>query len=179
MSSGLEVASNGTKGRKKALRLFCGFEAPHFLLSQSRRLVGVLSTIVETFVLTMLHSWQDLAFRRPITLQFVSNDHARHVLQPFEQFPKESLGGLFVASALQQDIKHVPILINGSPQRVFLPPDRQYHLVHVPFVAATRTTTTQFIRIGLTKFEAPLPHRFIGHDDPALCQKLLDIAKTE
>jgi hypothetical protein len=75
----------------------------------------VLSTIVEPFVLPMLHSWQYLAFRSPIPLQFVSNDHARHVLRPFEQFPKESLGGPFVASALHQDIKHVAILINGSP----------------------------------------------------------------
>ena len=107
----------------------------------------VLRTIVEPFVLTMLHAWQELAFRRPINLQFVSNDHARHVLQPFEQFPKESLGSLFVASALHQDIKHVPILINGSSQRVFLPPDRQYDFVHMPFVAATRTTATQFMSI--------------------------------
>src|SRR2546423_2121976 len=107
----------------------------------------VLCSIVQAFVLTMLHSWQDLAFRSPITLQFVSNDHARHVLQPFEPFPKESLGGLCVALALHQDIKHVPILINGSPQRVFLPPDRQYDFVHMPFVAATRTTATQFMSI--------------------------------
>lgn len=36
-----------------------------------------------------------------------------------------------------------------------------------------------FIGRGLTKFETLLPHRFIGHDDPTLHQKLLDIAKTE
>jgi hypothetical protein len=37
----------------------------------------------------------------------------------------------------------------------------------------------QFIGIGLSKFETPLPHRFIGHDDPALCEEFLNIAKTE
>src|SRR5947199_6517217 len=110
----------------------------------------VLCSIVQAFVLTMLHSWQDLAFRSPITLQFVSNDHTRHVLQPFEQFPKESLGGLFVASALHQDVKHVPLLINGSPQIVFLPPDRQYHLVHMPCITILGTTTAQFIDVCLT-----------------------------
>ena len=32
----------------------------------------------------------------------------------------------------------------------------------------------QFIGIRLTKFEAPLPDGFLGDDDPALRQKLLD-----
>jgi hypothetical protein len=49
----------------------------------------------------------------------------------------------------------------------------------MPFGAATRTAFASFIGRGLTKFETPLPHRFRGHDDPTLRQKLLDIAKTE
>src|SRR6266568_1784175 len=105
----------GPKAERKRWACFADLNFRIFALKQSCGLMRVLSTIVEPFVLTMLHSWQDLAFGRPITLQFVRNDHARHVLRPFEQFPKESLGGLFVASALHQDIKHVPLLINGSP----------------------------------------------------------------
>jgi hypothetical protein len=31
----------------------------------------------------------------------------------------------------------------------------------------------------LPKLEAPLPNRFIGDDNPALCEKLLDITLTE
>jgi hypothetical protein len=139
----------------------------------------VLSTIVEPFVLTMLHSWQYLAFRGPITLQLISDDHAWHILQPFEQFPKESLGGLFVASALHQDIKHVPILINGSPYIVFLASYGENHLVHVPFVPTTRAAAAQLIGVGLPKFEAPLPDGFIGDDDSTLRQNFLNIAKTE
>jgi hypothetical protein len=49
----------------------------------------------------------------------------------------------------------------------------------MPLVATTRTTVTQFIGIGLAEFDTSMPHGFIGDDDPALRQKLLDIAKTE
>src|SRR5512135_113790 len=62
---------------------------------------------------------------------------------------------------------------------MLLTSNRENHLIHIPLVATTRAATAQFIRIGLTKFEAPLPHRFIGHNDPALCQQFLNIAKTE
>src|SRR5258708_1698544 len=49
----------------------------------------------------------------------------------------------------------------------------------MPFVSTTRATTTEFIRVRLPKLQAPLAHGFVGHDNPALCQKLFDIAKTE
>lgn len=39
--------------------------------------------------------------------------------------------------------------------------------------------TTQFIGVGLPKLQTLLSNRFIGVDDPALCQQFLGIAKTE
>ena len=122
----------------------------------------------------MFHVRQDLAFGCPITLQLISDDDARDVLQPFEQLAEKSLRRFFVSSALHQDIQHVAILIHGSPEGMLLASNRENHLIHMPFVAATRTATTQFIRVGLPEFEAPLPNRFRGHDNPALCQKFFD-----
>jgi len=86
------MASDGTEGRKKTLCLTCRFEFPHVLLSQACGLVRVLSSIVQSFVLAMLHTRQHLPFSRSITLQLISDDHAWYILQPFEQFPKESFG---------------------------------------------------------------------------------------
>src|SRR5882762_9815865 len=57
--------------------------------------------------------------------------------------------------------------------------DRKKDLIQMPFVATTRTTATQFIRVDLPKLQTPLSHRFIGPYDPTLRQKLFDIAKTE
>ncbi len=75
----------------------------------------VFRSIVEPFVLTMLHSWQNFTFRSLITLQLISDDHARNVAQPFEQLTEKSLRGLFIAMALYQDIEHIPVLIHRSP----------------------------------------------------------------
>ena len=62
---------------------------------------------------------------------------------------------------------------------MLLPPDGEDDLIQVPFVATARTAAAQFVGIHLPKLEAPLPDRFIADDNPALCEKLLDIAVTE
>ena len=134
--------------------------------------MGIFRPVVQSFVLPMLHARQDLAFCRSITLQLIGDNHARNVLQPFEQLAEKSLRGLFVAVALHKDIEHISVLIHRSPQRLSLATDGEEDLIQVPFVATARAAT-QFIGRGLTKCEAPLPHRFIGHGDPALGQKFL------
>ncbi|GHO51250.1 hypothetical protein KSX_94130 [Ktedonospora formicarum] len=54
------------------------------------------------------------------------------------------------------------MLIDGSPQVLSLP-----------------TNGEVYLGVGLTEFEAPLMHCFKAHDDTALCQQFLNIAKTE
>src|SRR6266704_6322255 len=139
----------------------------------------ILCPVVETLVLPMLHSRQDIPFGSPITLQFVGDDHTWNIVQSFKELTKEALSSLFVASALNQNIEDISILIDRSPQVVFFASDREYDLIHVPFVATARAAMTQFIGIGLTKFEAPLPHRFIRDQNASLGHELFDVAKTE
>ena len=95
-------------------------------------------------------------------------------MQSFEQLAKEAFGSFCVAPALHQDVEDMTILIDRSPEGVFFSTDSEYDLVHMPCVAATRTATTQFIRVGLPECEAPLPYGFVGHNDPALCEKFLN-----
>jgi hypothetical protein len=88
MSSRLEMARDEAESREKALRVFGGFEAPHFLLSQSCGLMRVFCLIVQAFVLAVLHARQDFTFHRSIALQFISDDHAWDVL--VYNFPSSS-----------------------------------------------------------------------------------------
>src|SRR5258708_20442285 len=127
----------------------------------------------------MLHSRQDFAFRCSITLQLACDDHSRHVVQAFEALEKECLGGVLVAAALAPDIKQIAILIHRSPEVMLFASKRENDLIQIPLVATTRAAMAQFIGIGLPKLQTPLPHRFIGHDNPALCQKFLNISITE
>src|SRR5258708_17860554 len=144
-------------------------EPPHLLFTQSCGLMRVLRSIVEVLVPAMLHAWQDFAFRSSITLQLISDDHPRRVLQPFEKLAKKSLGCLFIALALDQDIEYVSVLIDSSPQIMPLPTNTEKNLIPVPFLATARTTMAQFIGIRLAKLETPLPNCFIGHGDASLC----------
>jgi hypothetical protein len=119
------MARDKAESREKALCVFGGFETPHFLLAQSRGLVGIFRSIVESFVLPMLHAWQDLAFGCSIALQFVGDDHAWDVLESFEELPKKASRRVCVPSALDEDIEHVAVLIHGSPQIIPLSTDRE------------------------------------------------------
>jgi len=101
MSSRLKMARDEAESREKALGVFGGFEAPHLLLSQSCRLVGILGSIVEPFVLPVLYAWQKLAFSGSIALEFISDDHAWRVVEPFEKLPEEAFGCMCVPSALR------------------------------------------------------------------------------
>jgi hypothetical protein len=114
------MPSNGTESREKALCLFCGLEAPHLLFPQPRGLVRIFRTIVQPFVLTVLHAKQYLAFRRTITSELIRDDDARDLLESFQQFAEKSFRRVCVAPALNKDIKHIPILIHRSPEIVFL-----------------------------------------------------------
>ena len=89
--------------------------------------MGVFRSIVQSFVLPMLHARQDLAFGGSIALQFIGDDHAWDVLESFEELAKKAFRRVCVASALHQDIEHVAVLINGSPEIMRFPVDLQIH----------------------------------------------------
>ncbi len=51
----------------------------------------VLRSIVQPFVLPVLHAREDLTFRCSIAPQRIGNNHARDVLEPFEELAEKSL----------------------------------------------------------------------------------------
>src|SRR5262249_16880532 len=142
-------------------------------------LVEVFRSVGEIAVLAMFDPWENLALGGSVALEFVGNDHARHVGQPSEQLAKEFLRGLLVPTALDQDIQHVAVLIDHPPQIVTFALDGQKHFIEMPFVTRPRTATAQLIGILLAKFATPLADRLIGHDDSAFKQELFDITKAQ
>jgi hypothetical protein len=100
----VEVFSDKFKGREKSLRLTWRLEATHSLFSESRWLVRVLCSIVQTFVLSVLHTLEYLFLGCPIALKFVGDDDAGSEALLFQQFTEEFFGGFRVTSALHQDV---------------------------------------------------------------------------
>jgi hypothetical protein len=82
--------------------------------------MGILRSIVEAFVLSMLQAGQQLLFGCPIARQLIGDHDRRDVLTGREQLTKNLLGGLFVWSALHKNIQSVAMLINCAPEIVQL-----------------------------------------------------------
>ncbi|GAC1405124.1 MAG: hypothetical protein NVSMB49_24210 [Ktedonobacteraceae bacterium] len=107
-----------------------------FALTQSRGLMRVFGSIVQSFVLSMLYSRQDLTFRRTLASERISDDDTRNVVESFEEPAEKSFGCFFVSAALDEDVEHVAILIHGSPENVLVStngkhdPRPIYHLSH-------------------------------------------------
>jgi hypothetical protein len=84
-----------------------------------------------------------------------------------------------MATALDEDIEDVPVLVNGAPQVVTLAVNREEDLIEMPRVARSGTLPPELMGILLTKFPALLPDGFIGHADSAFEEELFDIAVAE
>src|SRR5215210_1222121 len=69
-----------------------------------------------------------LVFRGAVARQLVRDHHTRHAGLPLQQLAKQTLGGLLVAPALDQNVEHEAILVDRPPQPVLRSPDHQTHL---------------------------------------------------
>ncbi len=57
--------------------------------------------------------------------------------------------------------------------------DLKRFLIETPFVAGTRATAGQCIRLGRPELEAPAPDRFLGEHDAPHRPDLFDLSKAE
>jgi hypothetical protein len=119
------------------------FEAFHRPLTLPRRLVRVLRSIVQIFRPAMLHRRHELAVRDPIATQPVGDDDPRHVLQALEEFAEELFGGHRVSAWLDQDVEHIAVLVDRTPQVVHRAVDPDEDFIEVPFVAGPGLAPTQ------------------------------------
>jgi hypothetical protein len=75
--------------QQKALRMTGGFKPLHASLPFTGGPVGVLTPVGEIPTLPMLHARQHLALGSSVALEFVRDQHARHIAQAFEQLFEE------------------------------------------------------------------------------------------
>jgi hypothetical protein len=97
----------------------------------------------------------------------------------FQQFAEEALGSPLVLAALHEDIEYVSVLVNGAPEMLTLALYRHRDLLKKPAVTARSASLSEAPRVVETECDAPLPDRFVRHDDIALCQQVLDVAQAQ
>jgi hypothetical protein len=77
---------------EKAPGMGGGLEPPHGQCPLTRRLVGVLRTIVHIAVLPVFHARQDLPLGGFVALELIGDDHPWDIPAPFEELAEELLG---------------------------------------------------------------------------------------
>jgi len=81
---------------------------------------------------------------------------------------KQPLGGLGVAAGLDDLIKNISVLVNGTPKPMFSSADGNHDLVQMPDIMTRRFLAAQLPGIGGAELPAPSADRFIGNNDAAL-----------
>ena len=179
VASDAEEVLDESVHRQESLRLTRRFELSHLPLTLASRLMGDFGTVV----LVLLGAMDDGRHRRPlrgaIASELVGDQPPRHVALTLQQLAKEALGGFPVATRLDENIDHVTILINRTPELLSFASDRDEDLVQVPRVTQPTLTPLQRASVFRAELEAPKPDRFVGNRDAALGEKVFYIPKAE
>jgi len=80
-----------------------------------------------------------------------------------------------LASALDQHVEDLALVIDGAPEIHPLAGDAHHHLVEMPAIARPRATLAPTSRDR----GHPAPHRFVGDVEPSHGKQLLDIAVAQ
>ena len=136
-------------------------------------------SIVGVWLPTVNHVAKDGSYGSGVASQFIGNDPHWFGTLATQEFSKEPFCGALITIRLDQNVDHLPVLIDTTPQILLQPVDSNKDLIQVPVVAEPALSLLQFPRLVRTEFLTPLPDRFIGHDDSPLGEKILDISKAQ
>src|SRR4051812_13269627 len=132
-------------GREEALGLAGRLEALHLPLPSSGRLVRILGSVIQALVPPVLDRGHDLTLGCAVAGQLVRDHDTRGPALLFQQLAEQALGSLLVAPALDENVEHKSILVDGPPEPVLLAPDRQAHFVQVPLVTRAWQPTPDLV----------------------------------
>ena len=82
-------------------------------------------------------------------------------MQAAQQLAEEPLGSAGIAPALNQNVEHAALLVDGTPEVMQLAPDADEHLIEMPFVAGTWPMPLQRVGELLPEAKAPLTEPII------------------
>jgi hypothetical protein len=180
VATGAEVVRDGAERDQEPLRVLGRLEPLEYPFTLPRRQVRVFSTIVQPLVPTMLTLGQCSTNRGRIAGELVGDHHPRLGTALSIKHPmQETLGSYLIASVLDQDVQNNTVLIDSSPQPVALATDLQRHLIQMPLVASSHSSSTQPCGEGGPECGAPLADGLVADDDPTLGEQILHVAEAE
>ncbi len=154
-------------------------EAPHLALTQSRRLMRDLGTVVRILIGAVDHRRHRRAARRRVTAKLVSDQPARDTALPFQQLPEESYRGAPIPPRLDQDVEHVAVLVHRAPEILLAAVECDEQFVEMPRVALWTAQPPERAGVVPAECQAPLPDGFVSDRNAPLGQQVLNVPEAE
>src|SRR5215469_14297723 len=111
--------------------------------------------------------------------QLVGDQQPRRKALFAEQLAHEPEGRSLVATALNQHVEDLTLVVDSPPQVHAPAGDPDNHLVEVPSRARARTALPQIAADQRAEFQHPTPDRLVRNIEAALRQHFLNIAVAE
>ncbi len=127
----------------------------------------------------MLHRGHHTPVRGSVASELVGDQPSGFAPLPFQQLAEEPLGRPGVSPLLDQDIDHIPILVDSTPKIVALPVDRDENLVQEPGVTQLAALASRPARVLGAELGTPTPDRLIRNNHSALRQEVLDVPEAQ
>ena len=115
----------------------------------------------------------------PIAPQLVGDQLPGWLSLMLQHLTKESRSGSTISTLANQNIDHVSILIDSSPQIEVLTSDFDEELIYMPDVAEWPLLLPQIASIGRTELQTPISNCLVRNDDASLSKQLFDISKAQ
>src|SRR5829696_9533070 len=109
----------------------------------------------KAYVPPVLNAGHDLTLCSTVARQLVRDHHPRHAGLTLDQLPEPALGGPLVPPALDQDVEHEPVLVDGSPEPVLLTRNLHLDLVQMPPVSGTGQPASDLVGEALAELARP------------------------
>jgi len=167
----------------KFLQTSHGLETEHGTFSSSKRLVGILTSIVQPATCFLFIGNADGLHRRTVRPQLVRHNYM-WLPVPFHRFPEEFQCRILITAVGHERFQNFTFVIYRPPKIVSFSIDLHKHFVHVPLPIGigSELLDTPLADFGgkyRTKTVPPEPNRFMADFDASFVQQIFNIPKRK
>jgi len=117
--------------------------------------------------------------RDVVTSEFVGHQPAWFMALTFEQATKEANRRVFVASALDENINRITVLVHSSSRIVTLSLNGDTYFIKVLGIPQATLSFLELVCIDRTKLLTPLANGFVGDGDVSFRQEFFDFTEAQ
>ena len=114
-----------------------------------------------------------------MTSHLVGDEPEGFVSLALQESAKEALRRMLVPTGLDENVDHVAVLIDRTPQIMSLSTDRDEQLIEMSDIAEPALSLLQPLGVGWAELAAALPDGLIGDGDTAFGEQIFDVPEAQ